>query len=412
LSVSNYISFIYSSYQSDILSSRKEELFTVLDSLSQSVLNISYHEQSDILDFSITSTSDHHGVLGSPFSLSQNYERANYLSKLKYKTLTTLSCANISISNNSFPRGFSLTDIDQKVHHLPLISLKNKNIPVYVTPKIIKSNIIKVIDSIYLLKLDKKDKLKIILFLKKLLNESFLYSLKDFDEQISYINFLFFKELEGLESIDLFYFSQESIVRDLILNYHLNSKTVINSLLFDDNFHLLYKKYFKNLVGSFDEDKKTGTHLFWGFKNKKRISLFLKDRNLIESDGTVFLKLDKVSLEKGLRGKILIPSTSLVFIVVSFYYGIQTGGGYLQVDYLPKLKNAWISILKDFNLINELSIVDKTNTDLYLGDFAFLKNKFGSLSNGFDVILEENKLGLDISLLDSFKQLKFSLFKN
>lgn len=383
--VSDYVSLIYHTYQKMLTDARKHELHTVLDRLSEKVLQKSYPLTSDLLNTGITSTADHHGVLTHPFFLSANYARAQCLKDTYTQhTLTTLSCAGISLSNNSFPRGYLYTDETGTEIHMPFLSLKHKNMPVYCAPKIDKKSITRELDKIHLAQLPPLQKKHIITFLKQLQNDTHLDTLADFDEQATYINYLFFKHIPGFADIDLFYISQESVVRELLLGYHITGDTVISQLLYNTEFHTLFKKHFNGLVGAFDTDKHTGTELFWGIQNHTRIGLCIENGFLVSQNKTVSIALTPEALRNALQEKSLMPSMALTFIVLSFYYGVICGGGYSQVDYLGNLQNAWHGMLHDVSASVHVDI-SSIPTGIYFGDLAFLKHRNTYFMKGLDL---------------------------
>lgn len=399
-SVTDYVSFLYKTHASPLTLHRHEHLSSVLSHLSEKILGIPYHKDADLLETGITSTADHHGVLTHPFALSANYIRALLLEQNGFSTLTTLSCAGISLSNNSFPRGYLFHDGKDILHVFPLLSLHHKNTPVYVAPSITQKAIQKTLDRVYLVDLPTSEKKVIISFLKGLLNDPILYTLADFDEQSSYINFLFFKHIPGCENIDVYYFSQESVVRELLLKYHLFEHTVISELLYSTNYQTAFKKHFNSLVGAFDTTMGTGTELFWGIDKHRRVSMSIIDGFLVSQDKRLSIQLSPESLKKALEEKQLMPSMALTFIILSFYYGVICGGGYSQVDYLGTLQDAWNSLLED---VSESAHIDKSTipTNLYLGDFAFLQ-KGNSLAYGFDLFFIQKDTHISITLRQAY----------
>lgn len=410
MSVLDYISSIYQIHTKDLSVTKKQELHSVLDRLSQRILKKPYPlETSDLLNTSITSTADHHGVLTHPFFLGANYARGLYIqTKTPYTTITTLPCAGISLSNNSYPRGYIYTDIVGQQHSLPFISLKNKNIPVYTAPLITKFSIQKTIDSMYLASIHTEDKKLIISFLKELRDDSHLYTLVDFDEQASYINYLFFKHLDGCGDLDLVYFPQESVVRELLLDYHVHTDTIISKLLFNTKYHSRFKKHFDTLVGAFDTTNHTGTELFWGISEKSRVSLSIVDGFLVSVDQSISIALSPKEIAQALQEKKIMPSMALTFIVLSFYYGVICGGGYSQVDYLEKLALAWQNLCPvDTNIENILP-----STDIYFGDIVFLKSKHKNLINGLDILNRKNIAVSDCIISEDFNNFMILINKS
>ena len=58
------------------------------------------------------------------------------------------------------------------------------------------------------------------------------------------------------------------------------------------------------------------------------------------------------ALAAALRKRELMPTMALCFIVLSFYYGLRCGGGFLQPNYLTQLKEAYARFLTEIKAEN------------------------------------------------------------
>ena len=89
-----------------------------------------------------------------------------------------------------------------------------------------------------------------------------------------------------------------------------------------------------------------------------------------------------------------MPSMALSFIVLSFYYGLTCGGGFLQVNYLSEMKEAYLKLLKNTGNVEEVPHIEKIITDYFCGEFtsAMMSNrKRIAKASSIDLILYGNK---------------------
>lgn len=387
---------------------RMSEFFDVYRQILSSIF-----EQS-IVDTSIAtlkknrliSTADHQGVISHPFSLSSTYARTLYAQNVGEGSVVTFPCASISLSNSSFPRGLIIHDIDDDEKKIYFKSLIHKLNPVFCEEKIERDGVQKMYDSLSSIPFEKDTRKKILSVFKEIFFSEQFLSLADFDEQCAYGSLRLWKHVSDFQAIDLIYVSQEKIVTDVIIKNHLSSSTLVHFLLFDEVYRTLFVKYFNGITGAFDTQERKGTHLFWGVRDHRRVSLFIEKNMLVDGDGDVFLVLEKEIIAKALEEKRIIPAMPLVFIVLSFYYGFVCGGGFSQVDYLGQMKNAWMNLLLSVGEKGEAEQVEKIPTNIYLGDFAFLKNKYGKLLTSLDLISSKNPIDFTITVSESYANLE------
>ncbi len=242
------------------------------------------------------STADHHGPITHPFFLNANLllGMSNFSSGLRSNIV--LACAGTSLNNSSFPRGLLYTD-GLKQKHLPIFSLKYKHAPVY---GLRPYNIEEVMNL-------QKETQKFNPLLAQTIDS--IYSSLDvlgapsYSDQISKTNLKLWHLLPGQEKVNLIYLSQEEIVAELIIKYHLEKPTEIHNLLFNDLWQQKFLEHFKGISGAFAEEK--GTFLFWGIRDGKRIRFEKDGQQLVSVDNPEYgINISPDSLAKGLRWRI------------------------------------------------------------------------------------------------------------
>lgn len=369
------------------IAERQKELFDGLHLLIEKILGKECADRTitDLQKNPITSTADHHGILSHPYFLSSNAIRLWNATDRGHTTLLTLPCAGVSLSNHSFPRGFMVHTKKNQVEKIYLKSLKEKLVPVYVAdplPSTITQNLTQQIQNLILSHTEKE---KLNQTITTVFNDAPLLSLPSFDLQITKATHTLAKELFG-HDIDLVYLSQETLAVELLLTHHMHEETLIHSLIFDPKITKQFEKHFDGIPGAFSETH--GSFLFWGIRDQKRIQLFYENNQLCSKDTSFELELNPKQVEEMLLNKKIMPTMALNFIVISFYYGLVCGGGFNQVQYLADMKKAWIEVIKNKADQREIERLTALPTDIYLGDYAFMRlpDKSG-FAHAFDSIL-------------------------
>lgn len=352
------------------------------------------------------STSDHHGPLTHPF-----FVNSNLLASLPYfdhtdhllQNIIVLSCSNVSLNNSSFPRGLlfnSYAKGKMQMHRLSFLPSNAHSSTVYGFRPYTKEEVSKV-------RLALKEKVKngdvhnaeaekLNALIDEIYDRPEIFGCKSFSDQMVKTNYKlwqkFFKSSIGAPP-NLIYVEQESLVIDLLITHHLHQDTVVNHILFDSHYDDLIKKYFEGIMGTFSLAEGWGTYLFWGVSNEKnyRVSLFKQDNKLVSKDGSFVLELTPESLKEALETKQIIPSMMMIFIVISFYYGLKCLGGFNQVNYLTLMKNAYLRAMVDRGNYRSIEICARAQTK-EIGDgltIAFLGGPNGELipATGIDLYL-------------------------
>lgn len=313
----------------------------------------------------LVSTADHQGIITHPFFLSTTYARSLHALRNGYKSVVTFPCSGVSLSNSSFPRGVAYHTADGELTKLFFHSLASAHTPVYGAPCITASTLEKALDHTPLPK-------HVAGFLKSLRADEKFLTLPDYDAQCTYASHRLWKQVPGFEDINLIYLSEERLTTALLLDHHLGQGTLIDRLLTNETVLSLFEKYFDGITGAFSHIDASGTFLFWGLKDDKRLSLVRSGNTLVSRGGEYMLLLTPESIVQALKLKQIYPSMALCFIVLSFYYGLVCGGGFSQVQYLKALKDAWNSLLGDLDDIDEQKSLAPLSPSIFLGEVVAL----------------------------------------
>jgi hypothetical protein len=196
----------------------------------------------------------------------------------------------------------------------------------------------------------------------------------DFVDQLTITNYYFWKKLfpeyKEQDIPNYIMLSQEKILLQLLLDYHLDHDTIVNRFLFDKEYHTHIEKFFANIDGAFSKDHNVGTFLFWGLSAKDhiRIQLFKKGNQLVSNDDTFRLDLTPQAVREAIINKTVFPGLLLTFIVLSFYYGLRLGGGTSQPNYLTQMHEAYRTML------TQLGDAEVQNTeDIITDDYVFYR---------------------------------------
>ena len=274
-------------------------------------------------------TADHHGPVSHPFFTNNILVEAHFK-----KTVLILTCAGISLDNSSYPRGILFHDATGTLCRLPFVPLSKQHHPVYG----FKEDFKKIQEHALrgLPKIDLTDTQKQIL-IDILKNSPQTNDYTTFSTQLTYR----LCQLVLGEDTSVVYIDQETLVSDVLIQHHLTTDTPLFKILFDTTVRTDFLKLWNGIDGAFDSERKAGTQLFWGLHNNERVQLFVYNDTLISKEGYAYCALTPENIKQRLENQTLYPSMALSFIVLTFYYGLRTDGGFCQINYLTEMKNAW-----------------------------------------------------------------------
>ncbi len=319
------------------------------------------------------STGDHHGPLTHPFSVTGQWSRLAALGEQKKAVNIVLSCSSISLNNSSFPRGHFFHTRSGEELRVSFFSLRERHHPVYGLAGYGEEDFRVLRD--HLVHQDiSSERLEILRStLDTIFGSAKVLSLPTYAEQISYTNYWLWKKIAGQENAACLFLDQESIVNELLAEYHLGQNTILNKLVSDAVWYQAFERLFDGCVGAFSFEERKGTFLFWALVRGERKSLLRQDAALVSEDGEYMVELTPEALGKALGRKELIPSMALCYIVLSFYYGLRCGGGFLQVSYLADMKKRYEQLLMATDALErELEMIRVIETDYLAADFACL----------------------------------------
>lgn len=368
---------------------RQAELFAVIKDLVSKYINSEVGEKA-VEQLRVryqVSTTDHHGPITHPFFANSHFIQSLVNEKYKHSCIFVFSVGGVSLNNSSFPRGFFFHDENFKEIRLPFFSLHYRHHPVYSLPSYRESDVkalLATVDKKRGLRESVKEKLR--QFLRDVCLHPRMFLAQDYSEQITLMNYDLWKKLPGQEDTNLIYIEQEDVVANLLMRYHLEHDTIISRLLTDESWLRAFEKYFDGVVGAFSHlrppradypGQARGTILFWAVQGGERKQLIRNGLALLSDDGKYRVSLEPAALHEAILKKEIIPSMALTFIILSFYYGLSCGGGFLQVSYLTAMKDAYRSMLKTAGAgQDEIDSLDSIKTDYFCGEFVL-----GTLAN-------------------------------
>ncbi|MDP3941570.1 MAG: hypothetical protein Q8Q49_04660 [bacterium] len=393
---------------------RKHELLDVISKQAERLLGATIAQSitTQLTNNYSVVTSDHHGPITHPDFVNSNLLNSFAMQENVQEGLNTiivLSFANVSLDNFSFPRGHlvhSLSSGGVSLNQLVFFPSKDRQRPVFRLPSYAKESLIAVkervdgwvADGIFGAKYAEQ----IGILLEEIYNTPQMLSQPLFSDQITLGNFHLWKKLFPSKP-NLCYIEIETIINELLLQYHLYQDTTVHRLLFDEEHHTLLPKYFEAITGAFSLQNRTGSYLFWALPKdqKYRMQLFKVGKELVTPDGSYRVSLSPESIGLALREKELIPSTLLCFIVLGFYYGLCLIGGGGQTTYFTRMKEAYAAMQKVVGDGEKLTVYQDVPTNRLSFPYpsiAFLKGaKDEPVPATFlDILLYGDKHALDV----------------
>lgn len=392
------------------LDARKAELIGVAEGLLKERLGaeVAGKVAKQLEKLPLVSTADHHGPIVHPFWVA-----ANIVTGLRYLEmedpdihyLPVFSFAGVSLNNHTYPRGILFHGEEHCSKDMVKLSLfgdKEKMSTVYNTRPYTKEDVERA-----LALLDKKVRdgevtAEIGQGVRSMMEEVFLdpavLAIPDYSAQITWLNYKLWPKLfhpVTEKTPDLIYLEIETLVREVLLQKHLNDpESLLYKVLFDPTYLPLVLKYFNNIPGAFSLEKGWGTYMFWALDEKNhRVRLSYKDGRIVSEFGTCDFALEPNEIRKALEEKKIFPSMILCYLTVALYYGMKCLGGFCQVSDLTKTKEAWQAFMRELGNIEEAEALEPVQTRELGGDgmvLAYLENEEGHLTpaTGIDLIMQ------------------------
>lgn len=355
------------------------------------------------------STADHHGPICHPFFVNANLLLAAPYAEINDPDLQyviVLACASISFRNSSFPRGLlfhNSADPQFGVERVAFFPANMRACPVFnwrsYTAQEIQEIITGLKNKVKAKKLVAADAEKIILVMEEVYAQSDVLAAKTFSEQVTKTNYALWPRFFGQPErapAQLITLEQETLVMQLLLDYHLDQDTTIYHALFDADYDKLMEEYFEGVMGAFSVKEHWGSYLFWAMPpgQKYRAQLWKQSNALVTDDGSYRLELTPAAMREALEKREIFPTTLLDFFVLSFYYGLKCVGGFNQINYLTQMKNNYIKMQVDRSNYRSIEVCARAQTKEMNDGFtlAFLEGQDKKMyaAMGLDFILYGN----------------------
>lgn len=390
---------------------RQDELITTFRKAVAKVLGetVAAGAAKQLERYYYVSTADHHGPICHPFFVNANLLLAAPYQEINDPDLQyviVLACASISFRNSSFPRGLlfhNAADQNFGVERVAFFPANMRACPVFnwrpYTTQEIQDSITGLHNKVKAKKItaDSADATSQILQDIYLAPEA--VHAQTFSEQVTKTNYAlwprFFGKPEQVPA-QLITLEQETLVMQLLLDYHLDQDTIIYHILFDPEYDALIEQYFEGVMGAFSTQKKWGSYLFWAMPpgQKYRVQLWKQGNTLVSDDGAYVLELTPATVRQALERREIFPSTLLDFFVLSFYYGLKCVGGFNQINYLTEMKNNFIKMQVDRGNYRSIEVCARAQTKEMNDGFtlAFVEDQQHKMyaAMGLDLILYGN----------------------
>ncbi len=376
-------------FSHDTTAYRKEELLSIVKRMIIEHIDATIAETAieQLRNHYYVSTADHHGPITHPFFVNSHLIQSFANQKKQLANIFVFSCGGVSLNNSSLPRSILFHDRDLTKNRYNFVSLKYRTHPVFSFPAYTIHEIT-----------SRLEKQQLPIQLKRLITDIYtsdaMLNATSYADQITHSNYLLWKKIPGQEKTNLIYLEQEDIVNRLLIMHHLDTYTPITNLLTDHTTIQIFKECFDGIQGAFSSHTQAGTILFWAIHNGVRKRLKYTKGKLESDDGTYQLILNPHEIKVAIEKKELMPSMALSYIILSFYYGLTCGGGFLQIQYLTYLKNAYLKLLNRVQKNDEMQNIEHTQTDYFCGEFVFgtLKNsEHTAHASSIDLILYGNE---------------------
>lgn len=319
------------------------------------------------------STVDHHGPVCHPSFFQPDLLRTILDKEQGIPATIVLSCASVTLSNHSFPRGFSFHSEAGGEIRLPLFGVRHRRSCVYSKERFSREEGEKFLSQIVVYR-------KMYDILLPIFSDEHLYILENYRSQVTFLNERLMNKV-GLGGSDFISISIEDVVREILVTHHLGTDTFFSRVLFDQKTRNIFLEETNGIQTSHNFSNEHTTVLFWGAYNGIRVSLRIKDSALVDKEKNIHIILDKEHIERALIEEKIFPNLALCLILLSSY-GVNLGGGFSQVDYLPLLREKMERVL--FRIGKKKH---KWGNILFMGgDFMYLPKQFSSDSTLLDVL--------------------------
>jgi hypothetical protein len=211
---------------------------------------------------------------------------------------------------------------------------------------------------------------------------------QSFSDQLTFMNYKLWKYYfdKSLRSStpDIIYLQANQIIDTILVKEMKKTDSLVSMILFEPEVREIYLKNFNEIPGCWGGD--SGSHFFWAISDINRwIRLcFDKESNCLVG-GDFQIELERENLIELLTSKKILPTTFLVFFIITFLEGYLAMGGLNQIEYLPKMREAHIISLREVGINDLADRFDTLKTyELICGMYPF------DFDSGIDLIWHYN----------------------
>lgn len=303
----------------------------------------------------LVSFADHHALLNYKLLYNSNILYAEIIKKLALPYILVFATGTPPLSNKTYPRGFYF-----KNTKLNFFTKKYNNVPVCLLDEKLEPDSNKGIES-FILNTSSTD---LTAEEKKFLHFLFFESLEiekcrhyeTFSGQITFLNrrlWKYYFDQSIRPSIpELLYLQPNGIITRILINQLQDENSLISRIILDPSVRNKFIKRFYGVACCWGDN--TGSQLFWGITRKKdvpRLFSLCIDNQTNSLTGEHFsIALGKDQIIDALKSKKIIQTSFFDLLTVTFMEGYLTLGGFNQLEYLPQMQHAHVSILKELGM--------------------------------------------------------------
>lgn len=304
---------------------------------------------------------DHHVPLNHPFAIATNtLAGLRETGKEVPRALVVLSDSGVPLNNAFFNRGFSFDG-----HRIPLFTNRDRHRavfgagpltsfpePEYLHDRVDAPRLGDAITRIHDL-------------IRSAIDQP---GLVGFADQVSRINHSLWPELftpSLRERLPTMLMAAHEDVAIHLLSEALTDKThLFYRILCDGRTRKTVLALFDGITGCWDLDAGHGTDFFWGMDphSGAPVRLSLAGGALVNHRSGMRVELQAEPLREALEARAIYPGMFLVYGMTHFYCGVRPLGGVSSVNYLTRMKSAWLKFFETRGDEGEADLVSQVDT--------------------------------------------------
>ena len=306
--------------------------------------------ENQITHCPIISYADHHGLLNYKLLYNSNILYSEIIKELQLPFVVVFSTGNIPLINASYPRGFYF-----KRQKFNFFRKKQNNTPVFLLEDKLKAGRKEGIESFILnysnevLNAEEK-KFLACLFFDCLEIERTAQDYEQFSDQLTFLNFKLWKYYFDKSIRDavpnIVYLQANRLISTILMDELKKTDSLISSIILNPEARDVFLRNFYGIQCCWGDN--TGSHLFWGITEKKRLIRLCVDNSSNSLVGNDFcLELKREPIIEALLAKNIVHTSFFDLLIMTFLEGYMTLGGFNQIDYLPQMQQAYLKSLRE-----------------------------------------------------------------